>query len=109
MKTKSLLITFAILIIALNSLAQLSGTITDSRDNKVYKTIKIGTQTWMAENLAYQASDGGWMYKDQSNLAYGYLYTWETAKNSCPLGWHLPSKAEWEILATYLGGIRSRR
>jgi uncharacterized protein (TIGR02145 family) len=60
----------------------------------------------MAENLAYKASSGCWAYNNnQSNVAtYGYLYNWETAKNVCPVGWHLPSNAEWTILTDYLGG-----
>ena len=83
------------------------GTFTDSRDGKVYKTVKIGTQTWMAENLAYKTSGGCWANNnDKKNIVkYGYLYTWETAKNACPSGWHLPSDVEWTTLINYLGGI----
>jgi uncharacterized protein (TIGR02145 family) len=79
---------------------------TDSRDGKIYKTVKIGTQTWMAENLAYKTTSGSWAYdNNESNVAkYGYLYEWETAKNACPIGWHLPSDDEWETLVNYLGG-----
>ena len=84
------------------------GTFTDSRDGKVYKTVKIGTQTWIAENLSYKASSGCWAYNDDvTNVAkYGYLYNWETAKNVCPVGWHLPTDAEWTTLLNYLGGYR---
>ena len=82
------------------------GTFTDSRDGKTYKTVKIGTQVWMAENLSYKTDNGCWAYNDdQSNVSiYGYLYNWETAKQVCPSGWHLPSDAEWTQLTTYLGG-----
>lgn len=83
------------------------GQITDKRDGKSYKTIKIGSQVWMAENLAYKPGSGNyWAYGvDSSNVAkYGYLYEWETAKNVCPFGWHLPSEAEWTTLTDYLGG-----
>jgi len=82
------------------------GSFTDSRDGHIYKTIKIGNQTWMAENLAYKASDGCWTYdNNENNVAkYGYLYNWETAKKICPAGWHLPSDDEWNILINFLGG-----
>jgi len=81
-------------------------TFTDARDGKKYKTVKIGTQTWMEENLAYKASGGCWVYNNDENNAniYGYLYDWKTAKSICPAGWHLPSDAEWSTLAEYLGG-----
>jgi len=106
MKTKSLLTTIAILAIASYSVAQQTGTFTDSRDGKVYKTVTIGTQTWMAENLAYKVESGCWAYNnDQNNVkTYGYLYNWKTARKVCPSGWHLPSKDEWSALLTYLGG-----
>lgn len=90
-----------------NSLGvQETGIFTDSRDGKTYKTIKIGNQTWMAENLSYKATSGCWAYNDDiSNVkTYGYLYDWETAKKSCPEGWHLPTDSEWHTLITYLGG-----
>jgi uncharacterized protein (TIGR02145 family) len=105
-KSLSLLLTIAILIIAISSAAQETGTFTDSRDGKTYKTVKIGTQTWMAENLAYKAKSGCWALDTlQSNVAtYGYLYNWGTSKKVCPAGWHLPSKNEWDTLINYLGG-----
>ena len=82
------------------------GNFTDNRDSKTYKTVKISTQTWMSENLAYKASSGCWAYdNDVKNVAkYGYLYDWETAKTVCPTGWHLPTDAEWTTLTTNLGG-----
>jgi uncharacterized protein (TIGR02145 family) len=88
------------------SFSQETGTFTDSRDGKVYKTVKIGTQTMMAENLACKPTKGNyWAYKnDTSNVAkFGYLYDWETAKIIAPVGWHLPTKDEWEKLYKYLG------
>jgi len=90
----------------LDAQAQKKGTFTDVRDGRVYKTVTIGTQTWMAENLAFKASSGCWAYNnDTSKVAiYGYLYDWETAKKVSPSSWHLPSDEEWKTLITYLGG-----
>lgn len=79
----------------------------DVRDHKTYKIIKINTQTWFGENLAYKPTTGNyWAYNNNdSNMAKnGYLYNWETAKNVCPRGWHLLSEAEWKTLIDYLGG-----
>lgn len=74
----------------------------DERDNKKYRTVKIGSQVWMAENLAYKPRGGNYWRYDVK--IYGYLYNWETAQNVCPDGWHLPSYAEWSTLINYLGG-----
>ena len=78
----------------------------DSRDGKSYKTVKIGDQVWMAENLAFEPSSGiYWVYNnDKTNVPkYGYLY-WETALEVCPTAWHLPTDSEWTVLEDYLGG-----
>jgi len=105
----------------------------DSRDGKVYVYVTIGTQTWMAENLAYEAKgsrcygEGGKIYvgydydtkttidsalsdaEIQANCEkYGRLYDWETAKKVCPSGWHLPNMKEHEALIESLGGIDAR-
>ena len=86
-----------------------TSTFTDSRDGKTYKTVKIGNQVWMAENLNYETSSGSWCYDGISSNGdkYGRLYDWETAKKVAPPGWHLPSKEEWEVLLMYLGGSGS--
>jgi uncharacterized protein (TIGR02145 family) len=78
----------------------------DIRDHKEYKVVTIGTQIWLAENLAYKVSSGCWAYwhNDTSVYKYGFLYDWETAIKVCPIGWHLPADTEWTILTNYLGG-----
>lgn len=103
---KKVVLLFSLVVFTLSMFAQQTGTMKDNRDGKVYKTVKIGNQWWMAENLAYKASSGCWSYDNNiSNVnTYGYLYNWETAKNICPSGWHLPSNSEWEILIERLGG-----
>jgi len=88
--------------------SQQTSTMTDSRDGKVYKTVTIGNQTWMAENLNYDTAKGCWFYNNDSLNCkrFGRLYNWETAKAACPSadGWHLPSIAEWDSLIKHLGG-----
>jgi uncharacterized protein (TIGR02145 family) len=78
---------------------------TDSRDGKSYKTIKIGSQIWMAENLNYASTDS-WCYDNVSAncLKFGRLYTFITARTVCPIGWHLPSYGEWSVIIDFLGG-----
>jgi uncharacterized protein (TIGR02145 family) len=104
------------------------GSMNDQEGN-VYKTIVIGTQEWMAENLntsIYRNGDaiptnmddatwaattsGAWAYynNDASYACpYGKLYNWFTcvdARGLCPVGWHVPSDAEWTVLTEFLGG-----
>ncbi len=102
------------------------GTFTDLRDGNIYKTVTIGTQVWMAENLRYLPSvvsleigskttplyyvhgyigDNVAEAKATANYTtYGVLYNWPAACSSCPPGWHLPSDSEWTVLIEYLGG-----
>lgn len=91
-------------------------TITDPRDGEVYATVTIGSQTWMAENLRYNAS-GSWLNLANLSSSYGRLYNWVTVMNGslasssspsgvqgvCPSGWHVPSDNEWNTLGMALG------
>jgi len=62
----------------------------------------------MAENLNYEAS-GSKCYRNSTAYCdrYGKLYNWETAMKVCPIGWHLPSKDEWDILIAKVGGEKT--
>jgi len=92
---------------------------------QTYKTVVIGTQTWMAENLNYVVEGSKCYGNDSANCdKYGSLYNWTTAMNLpascnssycsgyiqskhqgiCPSGWHIPSDAEWTTLTDYVGG-----
>jgi len=99
-------------------------------DGNVYKTIKIGGQTWMAENLKVTHYRDGtpipdipdedtwsklttgalcWMENDPPTYGdvYGALYNFHAvvdARNLCPAGWHVPTIEEWRTLENYLGG-----
>jgi uncharacterized protein (TIGR02145 family) len=107
------------------------GSMTDQEGN-VYKTIIIGTQEWMAENLKTSIyrngdaittalSDAVWNNTEYTQIGayatydnnlryacpYGKLYNWFACvdeRNLCPVGWHVPSDDEWTLLTDYLGG-----
>jgi uncharacterized protein (TIGR02145 family) len=76
----------------------------DERDGQPYKIVKIGTQTWMAENLNYNPGTTGNSVCYDNCTTYGRLYSWYTATTVCPSSWHLPSNAEWDVLVETVGG-----
>jgi len=102
-------------------------TVTDY-DGNVYKTVTIGTQVWMAENLKSthfsngdvipSVADNAWSSQKsvamcfyENNVAnsveYGCLYNWYVVndqRNICPAGWHIPTESDWKTLVDYLGG-----
>lgn len=87
------------------------GSFTDTRDGRVYKTIDIWGQTWMAENLDYRDSvakpelEGNrWCYGNEAEQcdAYGSFYSCELSSQVCPAGWHLPSISDWFELYNFI-------
>ena len=83
-----------------------TGSFTDPRDGRTYRTVELNGLRWMAENLNYDVGEGCWFYDNdpKNGEKYGRLYTWEAAQRTCPPGWRLPTDEEWEALRDSLGG-----
>lgn len=104
----------------------LTGTFFDGRDSTIYPTIIIGNQIWFAANLRYLPSVNGptsfssviphyYVYDYSGNNVseaksttnyqnFGVLYNYIASLSACPVGWHLPTSDEYQIMLTYLGG-----
>ncbi len=79
-------------------------------DGNKYKTVQIGTQTWMAENLRVTRDKSGaalttYCYLDRDDFCkeFGRLYTWDQALKAAPNGWHVPTDEEWRQMEMELG------
>ena len=76
----------------------------DVRDTQVYRTVQIGEQVWMAQNLNYKNDNQSFCF--DSDTLYckekGRLYTWENALKVCPEGWHLPDSSEYNALIDFV-------
>jgi uncharacterized protein (TIGR02145 family) len=95
----------------------------DERDGQKYVYVTINAQTWMAENLNFNAPGSVCYGNNPSNCTtYGRLYTWNAAMSGaissnavpsgrqgvCPAGWHFPSDAEWTVLMNHAGSRAHR-
>jgi uncharacterized protein (TIGR02145 family) len=83
-----------------------NGNFTDERDGQKYRTVKIGDQVWMAENLKYGACDlERYKWLTVGGTWGTGCYNLDTAREICPSGWHLPTLQEWNVLIEFVGGV----
>jgi uncharacterized protein (TIGR02145 family) len=98
---RNIYVTGVLVFIPFIILAQATDKFIDTRDGTEYKTIQIGTQVWMAENLNF-STPNSWCIECET---YGRLYNYNEAISACPDGWHLSSDLDWTILVGNLGGF----
>ncbi len=109
------------------------GKITDERDGNVYRTVNVGEQTWMADDLLYKVSSSGLSTNTSPTDPFAtpslVYYHWSDVMDSvyqggcgdevlcsvvephrgiCPEGWHIPSISDWEKLLTFVGGVKEK-
>ena len=129
---KNKIFAFWLIIIAFTNCSEKSQKFIDSRDDRIYTLVKIGNQTWMAQNLNVDKFNNGdiipeaksreewekagknaepaWCYYDNdlsNGIKYGRLYNWYAVIDSrglAPKGYHIPSEDEWSELAVFLTG-----
>jgi uncharacterized protein (TIGR02145 family) len=114
---------------AVNNVSPITGSFTDPVESRTYMTVKIGDQVWMAENLSSTKFNDGsdiplitddsqwrelktpgfcWYHNNKAayGSTFGALYNWYCVKTGklCPVGWHVPTDAEWTTLSDNMGG-----
>jgi uncharacterized protein (TIGR02145 family) len=120
-----------LLLILFNRCTKDNSNVVSDNDGNSYHSVTIGSQVWLDENLKTKKYQNGeligtttpsneniadedspkyqWPYGgNETNVAtYGRLYTWYAitdSRNVCPVGWRVPTDADWIALTTYLGG-----